>query len=109
VTRSSLPTPEEARVSLRDLDARDDALKILKALNDPFCSARNLAPHIERLPALRARVSREHHAHFMPKRELPFAEQLQALGNGALERVLFQYLEDLTIFGAESDDGPIVR
>jgi len=99
--QSHLPSREAAAVTSKDLDVLPVLHELLAALNDVTAGANVIARHVERLPALRARVAhafaRSHASTSLPT----VAAQLTFLGNGEIEAILLQFLEDLTILRSE--------
>lgn len=102
----NVPSRDAAIVSEKDLEFLPVLHELLGALNDVAAGATVIARHVERLPALRARIAlafaRSHASPTLPS----VAAQLTYLGNGEIEAILLQFLEDLTILRAElSEDG----
>ena len=87
-----------------DLASTQEALRLLSVLNDQFASAYDLAPSVEQMPALSARVTRTFHQQFLGRPIPSLANQLGALGNRRFEQLLFGYLEDLTELQATMSD-----
>ena len=81
----------------------------LSVLNDECAGAPAIARCIEKLPPLRARLTRRFralHAHTF-RRPPPIVEQLAHLGNRELEGVLLELLEDLTVLRADLADAQL--
>ncbi|SRR5258708_5377510 len=103
------PTPElpdetATQVRRSDLDKLDILHDLLRVLNDPLAGAPEIAQQVGRLPCLRARIVRAFAARFPARveRVVPkLPEQVAALGNREIERVLLALLEDLTELRAD--------
>ncbi len=89
-------TLPDTKVGKADLAHVDEALRLLSVLNNQFASAQDLAPSVEKMPTLVARVSRAYHTLFIGRVLPPLPQQLGGLGNRRFEELLFKYLEDLT-------------
>jgi len=99
--RTDLPDESAAQVTRQDLDRLGVLHDLLRVLNDPLAGAQEIAHHVARMPPLRARVTRDFGARF-PARAIPkLPEQVAALGNREIEKILLALLEDLTVLRAE--------
>jgi hypothetical protein len=89
-------TLPDTKVTKADLAHVDEALRLLSVLNNQFASAQDLAPSVEKMPTLVARVTRAYHTLFIGRAVPALPQQLGGLGNRRFEELLFKYLEDLT-------------
>ena len=92
------------KVTKDDLAHVDEALRLLSVLNNQFASAQDLAPSVEKMPTLVARVTRAYNTLFIGRVAPALPQQLGGLGNRRFEELLFRYLEDLTELKAEQSD-----
>jgi hypothetical protein len=99
-----MATAPDTKVSKADLAHVDEALRLLSVLNNQFASAQDLAPSVEKMPTLVARVSRAYHTLFIGRSLPSLPQQLGGLGNRRFEELLFKYLEDLTELKFELGD-----
>jgi len=97
-------TLPDTKVTRDDLAYVGEALRLLHVLNNQFASAQDLAPSVEKMPTLVARVSRAYHTLFIGRALPALPQQLGGLGNRRFEELLFKYLEDLTELKAELAD-----
>jgi hypothetical protein len=104
--RPSMSTPEAMQVTAQDLAHVSEALRLLSVLNNQFAAAHELAPSIEKMPTLVARVRHAYSTLYINRAVPALAQQLGGLGNRRFEELLFKYLEDLTELKAELGDGP---
>jgi HD-like signal output (HDOD) protein len=74
---------------------------LLAALNDQYASVSKLAMLTSQQPVLTARVMK--HAKNRSSSVETLNAALQLIGNRGLEKVLLEYLEDLTTLKAESE------
>ncbi len=95
------PTEQDARVTAAELGHLPEALRILSVLNNQFASAQDLAPSVEKMPALVARVARAYQTLYINRALPALPQQLGGLGNRRFEELLFKFLEDLTELKAE--------
>ena len=102
--KPSLAQPDP-RVTPADLAHLPEALRILSVLNNQFASAQDLAPSVEKMPALVARVVRAYQTLYINRALPSLPQQLGGLGNRRFEELLFKYLEELTELKAELLDG----
>jgi hypothetical protein len=102
---SPTATLPDTKVTKADLAHVDEALRLLSVLNNQFASAQDLAPSVERMPTLVARVTRAYHTLFIGRAVPALPQQLGGLGNRRFEELLFKYLEDLTELKFELADG----
>jgi hypothetical protein len=101
VNQRKAATPQDTRVTAADLDHLTEALRLLSVLNNQFASAQDLAPSVEKMPALVARVTRAYQTLYINRALPALPQQLGGLGNRRFEELLFKYLEDLTELKAE--------
>jgi hypothetical protein len=95
------PTDVEARAEhLVELGPIHD---LLKALNDPCCSASKVTMLVSQIPLLAHRCVQALLARRPTQRTASLSQALALLGNRGLEAVLLQVLEDLTILRSELD------
>lgn len=92
------------KVTKADLSHVDEALRLLSVLNNQFASAQDLAPSVEKMPTLVARVARAYDNLFIGRALPALPQQLGGLGNRRFEELLFKYLEDLTELKFELGD-----
>jgi hypothetical protein len=97
-TSMALP---DTRVTAADLEHVSEALRLLSVLNNQFAAAKDLAPSVEKMPTLVARVAQSYHTLYIGRALPSLSQQLGGLGNRRFEEVLFKYLEDLTELKAE--------
>ena len=93
--------PQATRVTAEELTHLPEALRILSVLNNQFASAQDLAPSVEKMPALVARVNRAYQTLYINRVIPALPQQLGGLGNRRFEELLFKYLEDLTELKSE--------
>lgn len=98
--RPSLATLD-LRVTAEDLNHTSEALRLLNVLNNQFASAQDLAPSVQKIPTLVARVQHAYSTLYIGRALPVLAQQLGGLGNRRFEELLFKYLEDLTELKAE--------
>jgi hypothetical protein len=91
----------DTRVCAEDLEHVSEALRLLSVLNNQFAAAKDLAPSVEKMPTLVARVAKDYHTLYIGRALPVLAQQLGGLGNRRFEELLFKYLEDLTELKAE--------
>jgi hypothetical protein len=94
----------DPRLSASDLGRLPVLHAILSALNDKNVSAAVIASHVERLPALHARIGAEYRrwrAHEPSIHSVSLAEQIATIGNRQVEAVLLELLEELTMLSAD--------
>lgn len=95
--RPSITTQEMLRVSQYDLEHVSEALRLLSVLNNQFAAAQDLAPSVEKMPTLVARVRHAYSTLYINRpQNIGLAQLLGGLGNRRFEELLFKYLEDLT-------------
>ena len=95
------PLPTRCEVALEDLEHLNVLHDLLAALNDEYASVSKLAMLTSFSPVLTARVMK--HARNRSNNVDTLAAALQLVGNRGLEKVLLEFLEDLTIFKAEQE------
>lgn len=101
---------ERATVARPDLARLGIIREILTQLNDMNAGADRLSGHVERFPALSARISLDYMLVRPGTKTLPgLREQITVIGNQRLEAVLFALLEDLTVLRSEIDHGEEAR
>ena len=101
---------ERATIGRADLARLGVVREILSALNDMNAGADRLCGHVERFPALSARISLDYLLVRPGTKSLPgIREQITVIGNQRLEAVLFGLLEDLTVLRSEIDFGKEAR
>jgi hypothetical protein len=105
VNQRKAPNQQETRVTAAELAHLPEALRILSVLNNQFASAQDLAPSVEKMPALVARVGRSYQALYINRALPALSQQLGGLGNRRFEELLFKYLEELTELKAELPEG----
>ncbi|HEX6241681.1 MAG TPA: hypothetical protein VFZ61_12325, partial [Polyangiales bacterium] len=66
-----------------------------------FAAAKDLAPSVEKMPTLVARVAHAYDTLYIGRVLPALPQQLGGLGNRRFEELLFKYLEDLTELKAE--------
>jgi hypothetical protein len=98
--RPSLPTKTE--VGIEDLQHLGTLHNLLSALNDQYASVSKLAMLTSGSPVLTARVMKHAKNRLAATDTLHAA--LQLIGNRGLEKVLLEYLEDLTTLKAEYEE-----
>ena len=98
--RPSLATLD-LRVTAEDLNHTSEALRLLNVLNNQFASAQDLAPSVQKIPTLVARVHHAYSTLYIGRAVPVLSQQLGGLGNRRFEELLFKYLEDLTELKAE--------
>jgi HD-like signal output (HDOD) protein len=98
------PLPTNCDVSENDLNQLGVLHNILTALNDEYASVSKLAMLTAYSPVLTARVMRQAKSRSASIDTLSAA--LQLIGNRGLEKVLLEYLEDLTTLKAEREEDP---
>ena len=103
--RPSITTEEAMRVCEADLGHVSEALRLLSVLNNQFAAAHELAPSVEKMPTLVARVMHAYSTLYINRAVPVLAQQLGGLGNRRFEELLFKYLEDLTELKGELADG----
>jgi hypothetical protein len=101
IPRKPPATQQNGRVTAAELAHLPEALRILSVLNNQFASAQDLAPSVEKMPALVARVNRAYQTLYINRALPTLPQQLGGLGNRRFEELLFKYLEDLTMLKAE--------
>lgn len=101
-TTASVPN---TKVTKADLAHVEEALRLLSVLNNQFASAQDLAPSVEKMPTLVARVTRAYSTLYINRAVPALPQLLGGLGNRRFEELLFQYLEDLTELKFELADG----
>jgi hypothetical protein len=101
VNQRKAPSQQETRVTAAELAHLPEALRILSVLNNQFASAQDLAPSVEKMPALVARVGRAYQSLYINRALPALPQQLGGLGNRRFEELLFKYLEELTELKAE--------
>jgi hypothetical protein len=77
--------------------------QILAVLNDEHAGAPQIARSVEQLPVLKARISHRYRQRHGARTLPSLAEQIARVGNGELERMLLEFLEDLTLLRGELD------
>lgn len=97
----SMTTLPSTKVCEGDLEHVSEALRLLSVLNNQFAAAKDLAPSVEKMPTLVARVARAYDTLYIGRVLPPLPQQLGGLGNRRFEELLFKYLEDLTELKAE--------
>jgi hypothetical protein len=105
VNQRKAASPQDTRVTAADLDHLPEALRLLSVLNNQFASAQDLAPSVEKMPALVGRVARAYQTLYINRALPALPQQLGGLGNRRFEELLFKYLEDLTELKAEMPEG----
>jgi hypothetical protein len=95
------PLPTRCEVAAEDLEHLNVLHDLLAALNDQYASVSKLAMLTSFSPVLTARVMR--HARNRSSSVDSLHSALQLIGNRGLEKVLLDFLEDLTTFKAERD------
>jgi hypothetical protein len=94
--------PSSTKIGAEDLKHLGPVHQLLTALNDPFASRGKIEMLIRSIPVLSARIL------VQAREQWPTVDQLsQALtrfGNRGLERILLEFLEDLTIYKSEHED-----
>lgn len=91
----------DTKVTAADLEHVSEALRLLSVLNNQFAAAKDLAPSVEKMPTLVARVAKAYHTLYIGRALPALPQQLGGLGNRRFEELLFKYLEDLTELKAE--------
>lgn len=86
---------------MEDLAHLGSLHNLLAALNDQYASVSKLAMLTSQQPVLTARVMK--HAKNRSSSVETLNAALQLIGNRGLEKVLLEYLEDLTTLKAESE------
>jgi HD-like signal output (HDOD) protein len=97
--QEALPTSCDVRIE--DLEHLGALHNLLAALNDQYASVSKLAMLTSQQPVLTARVMK--HAKNRSNSVDTLNAALQLIGNRGLEKVLLEYLEDLTTLKAESE------
>jgi HD-like signal output (HDOD) protein len=95
--------PDECEVGQDDLQHLARLHDLLAALNDPYVSRRKIEMLLSSSKVLSARVLR--HARARQRSIDSLGAALTLIGNRGLETVLLQFLEDLTIYKGELEDG----
>ena len=75
--------------------------ELLRVLNDPKAGAPQIRPYVEKLGCLRARLERMFARRHALRKDASFNTKLALLGNRAVEQVLLEVLEDLTVLKSE--------
>ena len=99
--KPALP-PRGVAVLEEDLEHTGDLLDLLHALNDSHAGVSQLDELIARIPVLAARVLAR--APKTVREDGDVGRALVLVGNKGLEGILFQLLEDLTVFKSELMD-----
>jgi hypothetical protein len=95
--RPSMTTQEALKVTAHDLAHVSEALRLLSVLNNQFAAAQDLAPSVEKMPTLVARVRHAYSTLYINRpQNIGLSQLLGGLGNRRFEELLFKYLEDLT-------------
>lgn len=100
--KPSMVALPSTKVTAADLEHLSEALRLLSVLNNQFAAAKDLAPSVEKMPTLVARVARAYDTLYIGRVLPALPQQLGGLGNRRFEELLFKYLEDLTELKAES-------
>jgi len=95
------PLPTSCEVRVEDLDHLGALHNLLAALNDEYASVSKLSMLTSQQPVLTARVMK--HARNRSASVDTLNAALQVIGNRGLEKVLLEYLEDLTTLKAENE------
>ncbi len=101
--RPSIPVPSRTALVRDDLRHLATIQRILQLLNDPAASASALAPLVESVPVLGARLRARFGANAIDRST---ATDLAFLGNREFETVLFSLLEELTELRADAEGIP---
>lgn len=100
-SRQFLSQSTDCRVNKDDLKRLGQVKELLALLNDPYIGPYRLVEYVEALPVLAARCRREA-SNYRPRAEVQRIERaLNVLGNRGLEKVLLEFLEDMTVLRSE--------
>jgi hypothetical protein len=97
------PRPSDVEARAEHLVELGPIHDLLKALNDPCCSASKVNMLVAQSPLLAHRCVQALLARKPTQRSATLSQALALLGNRGLEVVLLQLLEDLTILRSELD------
>lgn len=97
------PRPVDIEVRAEHLVELGPIHDLLKALNDPCCSAAKVTMLVAQSPLLAHRCVQALLSRRPTQRSATLAQALALLGNRGLETVLLQLLEDLTVLRSELD------
>lgn len=100
-SRQQQPLPTSCEVRVEDLEHLGALHSLLAALNDQYASVSKLAMLTSQQPVLTARVMK--HAKNRSNTVETLNAALQLIGNRGLEKVLLEYLEDLTMLKADGE------
>lgn len=96
-----LSPSDDCKVKREDLTRLEQVKELLTLLNDPYIGSFKLTACLDALPVLAARCRREAALH-RPRSEVERIDRaLSVLGNRGLEKVLLEFLEDMTILRSE--------
>ncbi|HMA95762.1 MAG TPA: hypothetical protein VKP30_23895 [Polyangiaceae bacterium] len=100
---------DECKVNREDLKRLGQVKELLTLLNDPYIGSYKLTACLDALPVLTARCRREAALH-RPRAEAERIDRaLSVLGNRGLEKVLLEFLEDMTILRSELEsEGAVI-
>jgi hypothetical protein len=98
------PRPSDVQASKEHLVELGPIHELLKALNDPCCSASKVTLLVAQIPLLAHRCVQAVLARRPTQRSATLSQAVALLGNRGLETVLLQVLEDLTILRSELED-----
>jgi len=96
--------PSDTKVQAKHLKDLDKIHELLSALNDPYAS-KNIGALVTRIPILAARCVAKAGARSSKIEINSLDHAITLIGNRGLETVLFELLEDLTMFKSKLDDG----
>lgn len=100
IPKGAMHSADPTRVGPEHLALTGRIFALLRALDDPLVGTAQLEQLVAAIPVLAARC-----AHKAGRAPLSLGAVLARIGNGGLEAVLLQLLEDLTICKADADEG----
>jgi hypothetical protein len=95
--------PVDTKVQAKHLKDLDKIHELLRALNDPYAS-KNIGALVTRIPILAARCVAKAASRSTKIEINSLDHAITLIGNRGLETVLFDLLEDLTMFKSKLDD-----
>ena len=95
--------PAETKVQAKHLKDLDKIHELLRALNDPYAS-KNIGTLVTRIPILAARCVAKAASRSSKIEINSLDHAITLIGNRGLESVLFDLLEDLTMFKSKLDN-----
>ena len=95
--------PADTKVQAKHLKDLDKIHELLRALNDPYAS-KNIGALVQRIPILAARCVSKAASRSTRIEINSLDHAITLIGNRGLETVLFDLLEDLTMFKSKMDE-----